>query len=104
MRRSLGSGRKGDGVDEVPAPVALDLNCVYACFEQHLTGRYSCPFRGRGKTDLAAACVVKDNVGELVAIGSVVDQLEVVQTPGLAGDVKRNFIRGVREAFYVSGS
>ena len=47
---------------------------------------------------------VEYNVGLLVAVGTIVNEAEIVQASGVGRNGKRNFVRCVGEAFYISGA
>lgn len=79
VRAALRAGRQDDRVDEVPAPVVLDLDCVGARVEEDLSGGNGCPCCSAGKRDLRAARAVEDDVSVFVAVGAVVDELEIVE-------------------------
>lgn len=99
-----GAGGERDRVDQVPAPVVLDLNGVGASVEQDLTGGHGRPCCGGRQRDLASASAVQDNICVFVAIGAVIDEFEVVEFGLSSGNNEGDFVGRFIEAFDVAGA
>jgi hypothetical protein len=53
---------------------------------------------------LRSGTAVEYNVGLLVAVGTVVDETEVIQAGSIGGDLKRDLVGCVGETVYISGA
>ena len=53
---------------------------------------------------MRSGTAVEYNVGLLVAVGTVVDETEIIQAGSIGGDLKRYLVGCVGETVYISGA
>lgn len=104
VRGARGRGRDGNGVNEVPTPVADKVDGVGALVEQNLAGGDIDESGAGGEEDLAARAVVEDHGRALVTVDGGHADGEVIQARRGAGDGKGDLVGGLVEAGDVAGA